>query len=52
MAYIPGLQLLLEYACTLGFEHHVAANKSLVARAVADAMETYLGWDVYYHQPF
>ena len=51
VAHIPGLQTLLAYACYEGFEHHVAANKSQVAGAVADAMETYLGWDVYYHPP-
>jgi L-fucose isomerase-like protein len=52
VAHIPGLQVLLEYACSLGFEHHVATNKSQVSRGVVDALETYLDWDVYYHQIF
>ncbi len=49
VAHIPNLQQLLRYICKVGFEHHVAAAHALVADAVADAMETYLGWDVYRH---
>ena len=47
---IPNLQMLLRYACENGFEHHVAMNHSQVARAVFEALDNYLGWDVYWHQ--
>jgi L-fucose isomerase-like protein len=47
---IPNLQGLLEFICRNGFEHHVAANKAAVAGAVEDALENYLGWDVYHHK--
>ena len=46
----PGLQKLLKYICKSGFEHHVAINASDTADILADAFETYLGWDVYYHR--
>ena len=50
VAYIPELQGLLRYICEMGFEHHVAINPSQVSAAVADAFDTYLGWEVYYHK--
>jgi L-fucose isomerase-like protein len=46
---IPNLQLLLRYICENGFEHHVAMNLSKSAAAVREALDKYLGWDVYYH---
>jgi len=46
---IPRLQKLLRYICERGFEHHVAANFSTVARAVHEATTRYLGWTVDYH---
>lgn len=46
---IPYLQDLLRYICTMGFEHHVALNLSTHADAIAEALGTYLGWDVYRH---
>jgi L-fucose isomerase-like protein len=46
---IPRLQHLLRYICERGFEHHVAANLSSVAPAVAEAATRYLGWSVYQH---
>jgi hypothetical protein len=33
----------------MGFEHHVAATRDTVAEAIEDALETYLGWEVYRH---
>ena len=48
---IPKLQNLLQYICENGFEHHVAVNLSQTAAAVYEAFDTYLGWDVYYHEP-
>jgi L-fucose isomerase-like protein len=46
---IPKMQDLLHYICENGFEHHVAANMSLTADAVAEAATKYLGWSVYKH---
>ena len=49
VAEIPDLQGLLSFACETGFEHHVAIAAGQAARAIEDAFETYLGWDVYRH---
>lgn len=46
---IPRFQDLLQYICRMGFEHHVAATRETVAEAIEDALETYLGWEVYRH---
>lgn len=46
---IPGLQRLMRYICKNGFEHHVAMNAAQVAGILAEAFETYFGWDVYAH---
>jgi L-fucose isomerase-like protein len=46
---IPNLQVLLEYICKMGFEHHVAVNLCRKADAIAEALTNYLGWDVYRH---
>ena len=40
---------LLQYICEQGFEHHVAANLSIVAGVVEEAWSKYMGWDVYRH---
>jgi len=40
---------LLAYICRNGFEHHVAMTMGSVAPILAEAFETYLGWDVYHH---
>jgi L-fucose isomerase-like protein len=50
VAQIPNLQRLLRHICEYGFEHHVAMNQSQVSRAVFEAFDSYLGWDVYWHQ--
>jgi L-fucose isomerase-like protein len=50
VAAIPDLQSLLSYACTYGFEHHVAVNHAEVAFPVYEALTNYLGWDVYFHE--
>ena len=47
---IPNLQNLLQVICAEGFEHHVAIAQGQTARALEDAFETYLGWDVYRHE--
>ncbi len=46
---VPNLQALLQYVCKMGFEHHVAANRSQKAEAIAEALDNYLGWEVYLH---
>jgi hypothetical protein len=33
----------------MGFEHHVAMNISQKADAIAEALDNYMGWDVYRH---
>ena len=43
VAEIPNLQELLRHICTNGFEHHVAMNHSQCARAVFEALDTYMG---------
>jgi len=46
---IPAFQRLLRTICRRGFEHHVAATKAKVGEGVADALDTYLNWNVYRH---
>lgn len=46
---VPQLQQLMKYICKFGFEHHCAMNASQVADVLAEAFDTYMGWDVYYH---
>jgi L-fucose isomerase-like protein len=47
---IPGMQKLLHHICENGFEHHVAINLSRSADAVYEALNKYMGWEVYYHR--
>jgi L-fucose isomerase-like protein len=49
VVHVPGLQDLMHYICREGFEHHAAMNASHSAAMLAEAMETYLGWDVHRH---
>jgi L-fucose isomerase-like protein len=49
VARIPGLQKLMRHVCRNGFEHHVVMTCSQSAEAVAEALETYMGWDVHRH---
>jgi L-fucose isomerase-like protein len=46
---VPHLQRLLDYMCKNGFEHHVAVTRSHCAEVLNEAITTYLGWDLYYH---
>jgi len=46
---IPDLQGLLAHICNNGFEHHVSVNLTEVADAVYEALDKYLGWEVYFH---
>jgi len=50
VARIPNLQKLMRFICENGFEHHVAVSGSLCADVLAEAFETYLDWDLYYHE--
>ena len=47
---VPGLQKLMRYVCKNGFEHHAAMNASHSAAVLAEAFETYFGWEVYHHE--
>ncbi|MDD5064891.1 MAG: L-fucose/L-arabinose isomerase family protein [Phycisphaerae bacterium] len=47
---IPNLQNLLRYICRMGFEHHVAVNICQKADAIAEALGSYMGWEVYRHR--
>ncbi len=46
---VPDLQTLLGYICKNGFEHHVAVTRDHYADVLNEAITTYLGWDLYYH---
>ncbi len=47
---VPRFQELLKFICENGFEHHVTVNPSLTGAAVAEALDRYLGWDLYHHE--
>jgi L-fucose isomerase-like protein len=47
---IPDLQLLMQYICRTGFEHHVAVSLCQKADAIAEALDNYMGWEVYRHE--
>ena len=49
VVHIPKLQRLMRLICRNGFEHHAAMNGSYCAGAVAEALNNYMGWDVYHH---
>jgi L-fucose isomerase-like protein len=49
VAEIHGLQKLMQYVCKGGFPHHTAINASQTAGILAEAFETYMGWEVYHH---
>jgi L-fucose isomerase-like protein len=51
VAEVPQLQRLMRYICKNGFEHHAAMNASHCAATLTEALETYLGWDIYRHCP-
>lgn len=47
---IKNLQLLMQYICAMGFEHHVAVSMIQRADAIAEALDNYMGWEVYRHE--
>ncbi|MBU2495314.1 MAG: L-fucose/L-arabinose isomerase family protein [Candidatus Omnitrophota bacterium] len=50
VARIEKLQELLRFLCQNGFEHHVAISQSKSAGILFEALDNYVGWDVYLHQ--
>lgn len=49
VAKIDNLQSLMQYVCRNGFEHHVVMNASKTADILKEALENYMGWEVYQH---
>jgi L-fucose isomerase-like protein len=49
VAEIKDLQKLMHYVCRNGFEHHVVMNASKTAGILKEALENYMGWEVYSH---
>ncbi len=47
---VPELQKLMKYICKNGFEHHVAMCRAEVADVIQEAIESYLGWELYVHE--
>lgn len=47
---VDNLQKLMKHICRHGFEHHVALVRGHVADVLQDAIENYLGWDLYVHE--
>lgn len=50
VAQVDNLQKLMHYVCRNGFEHHVVMNASRTAGVLREAMENYMGWEVYVHE--
>lgn len=46
---VPKLQTLLKHVSRNGFEHHVAMTSAPSSQILLEALENYLGWDVYHH---
>lgn len=49
VARVDNLQILLKIICKNGFEHHVAMARGNVADAIEEAVDNYMGWDLYRH---
>ncbi len=47
---VDNLQGLLKYICKNGFEHHVAMCRTDVVDILQEAIDSYLGWDLYVHE--
>ena len=47
---VDNLQKLMKYICKNGFEHHVAMVRTDVVDILQEAVETYLGWNLYVHE--
>jgi L-fucose isomerase-like protein len=46
---VPNLQRLMKFMCKSGFEHHVGMARSHCADMISEAVNTYLGWDLYHN---
>ncbi len=47
---VGNLQGLMKFICKNGFEHHVAMVRTDVVEILREAVENYLGWDLYVHE--
>lgn len=47
---VDNLQKLMKYICKNGFEHHVAMCRGNVKDILQEAIESYLGWNLYIHE--
>lgn len=47
---VDNLQKLMKHICRNGFEHHVAMVRGEVADIIEDAVDNYLGWNLYVHE--
>ncbi len=47
---VDNLQKLMKYICKNGFEHHVAVCRGNVKDILQEAIESYLGWNLYVHE--
>jgi L-fucose isomerase-like protein len=47
---VPKMRQMLRYITKEGFEHHIAMVRGHCAPVIQEAIETYLGWDLYVHQ--
>lgn len=47
---VNNLQGLMKFICKNGFEHHVAMVRTNVVPILQEAIETYLGWELYVHE--
>ena len=47
---VDNLQKLMKHICKNGFEHHVAMVRTDVVDILDEAINTYLGWNLYVHE--
>lgn len=47
---VDNLQILMKHICRNGFEHHVAMVRNDVKDILNEAIEGYLGWNLYVHE--
>ena len=47
---VDNLQILMKHICRNGFEHHVAMVRNDVKNILNEAIEGYLGWNLYVHE--
>jgi len=47
---VKNLQTLMKVLCRNGFEHHVAMTRTFVAEIISEAVENYMGWELYRHE--